>query len=64
MSVVKQNYGEKVIIQFEEFANYNVFELLVRYGTSHLVFNDDTQSTAAVVLAGLVVALRLVSATP
>ncbi|XLU33078.1 hypothetical protein S245_037003, partial [Arachis hypogaea] len=53
MSVVKQNYGEKVLIQFEDFANHNAFDLLEKYRSTHL-------GTASLVLAGLVAALKLV----
>ncbi|KAG6575510.1 NADP-dependent malic enzyme 4, chloroplastic, partial [Cucurbita argyrosperma subsp. sororia] len=55
MAAVKQNYGEKILIQFEDFANHNAFDLVGG--------DDDIQGTASVVLAGLIAALKLVGGT-
>lgn len=63
MSAVKQAYGEKVFVQFEDFANHNAFELLSKYQKTHLVFNDDIQGTAVVVLGGILAALKLTGGT-
>jgi malic enzyme len=47
------------LIQWEDFKQHNALRILARYRQRVPSFNDDVQGTAAVVLGGLIAAMRL-----
>lgn len=59
MDAVKARYGDKVLVQFEDFASKNAFRLLLQYRGTHLVFNGDIQAVGAVALGGIIASLPL-----
>ncbi|KAI8975413.1 malic enzyme, NAD binding domain-containing protein [Mycotypha africana] len=49
-----------ILIQFEDWSTEHAFELLEKYQNKILCFNDDIQGTGAVILSGVINAIRKV----
>lgn len=58
VTAVRETYPH-CCIQFEDFASFNAVPILARYREKVCCFNDDIQGTAAVTLAGILAALRI-----
>jgi malic enzyme len=59
MQAATELFGPAVLLQFEDFNANDAFPLLAASRARYLTFNDDIQGTAAVIVAGLLGALRL-----
>lgn len=57
VDAVKKRFGERCIVQFEDFSNANGKRLQERYATQACTFNDDIHGVAAAALAGIIAAL-------
>ena len=59
VEAAKRRFGERCVVQFEDFSNANGKRLLERYATQAAVFNDDIHGVAATTLAGIIAASKV-----
>jgi len=59
MEAAVEVFGEKILLQFEDFNSNDAFPLLARQRGKFLSYNDDIQGTAAVCVAGILGAIKI-----
>ena len=59
MKAATELFGQKCLLQFEDFNSNDAFPLLAEYRNKFLTYNDDIQGTAAVALAALLGSMKL-----
>ncbi|RHZ37238.1 oxaloacetate-decarboxylating malate dehydrogenase [endosymbiont GvMRE of Glomus versiforme] len=63
LKALTKNFPQ-ILIHFEDFQTKHALEMLERYQDKYLCFNDDIQGTGAVVLAGLINAIKKTKILP
>ena len=63
LEALTKNFPQ-ILIHFEDFQTERALGMLERYQNKYLCFNDDIQGTGAVVLAGLINAIKKTKLLP
>ncbi|CAH8868353.1 unnamed protein product [Trichobilharzia szidati] len=58
VEALSAHYGPNVCLHFADFKTSNAFQLLERYRSNYITFNDDIQGSAVTVVSGLITSTR------